>query len=160
MNYSSETWYAVLAATIFDACEQKTLEKCPGCAAKLKNSILHQHHQMSLLDKIREHFDEVRGTVLRTIPTIYDKVASKLPHSPDLVKDKEIYCNNATIFLSSTHPDALYWGRYVDEHNDDVIVELIKPKPTKKRVRQRQVKHGKKPSRTSPLEQLVDELLS
>lgn len=125
MDYSSDLWFATLAAIIFHQSAKKCAELCPGCNANLKNPILHLCHQLSLLDKMRNHFDEIRGYSLSTIYTIYDSVSNKLPHSTDLDKDKENYCNNAIVFLNSINPDSLYWGRYLHEHNDALINNLI-----------------------------------
>ena len=158
MDYSSELWYAILASVVFKECEKKSLEDCPGCKAQLKNPILHEHIQLSLLDKIRTNFNEVRGKILTSICSLYDIVSEKLPHSPDSEKDREIYSNNAIAFLTSTNPDALYWGRYLDEHNDAIISQLLDEKKPKRKIK-RTIKGAKKIAK-SPLDDLLNDILS
>ena len=90
MDSSSELWYAILASVVFNECEKKSLEGCPGCKAKLINPILHEHIQSSLLlDKMRTNFNEMRGQILTSICSLYDSVSEKLSHSPDMAKDKQ-----------------------------------------------------------------------
>ena len=158
MDYSSELWYAILASVVFNECEKKSSEDCPGCKAKLKNPILHEHIQLSLLDKMRTNFNEVRGQILTSICSLYDSVSEKLPHSPDLVKDKEMYTNNAIVFLTSTHPDAMYWGRYLDENNDAIISQLLAEKRPKRKAKR--TTRGMKKVTKSPLDELLNDILS
>jgi hypothetical protein len=133
MDYSSDLWFATLAAIIFHQSTKKCLEQCPGCSARLRNPVLHLCQQLSLLDKVKIHFDEIRGQLLSTIGMIYDSVNHKLPHSPDLNLDKEHYCNNAIVFLNTAHPDSIYWGRYLDENNDILIDNMTSCLPNQKR---------------------------
>ena len=161
MDYCSDIWYAVLASVVFSECEKKSLKDCPGCKAQLKNPILHEHIQLSLLDKMRTNFNEVRGQIITSICSLYDTVSEKLPHSPDLVRDKEIYTNNAIVFLTSTHPDALYWGRYLDENNDGLISELfVEKRPKRKANRSIKQKGTKKVAKTPDLDELLKEILN
>lgn len=125
MDYNSELWFGSLAALIIYKCTGISIQRCPGCKAKLHSSLLHQHEQLALLDKINLHFDEVRGEILSSIDTIYENIKSYLPHSPDRAKDKEIYCNNASVFLRTASADSIYWGRYIDEHTDSMIYKMF-----------------------------------
>ena len=156
MDYSSDLWLSILTACVVNQCTRKCILECPGCNARLKNPILHLHEQLSLLEKLRMHFDEVRGILISTIYSIYDSISHKLPHSPDLNQDKEHYCNNAISFLSSINPDALYWGRYLDENNDILINDLITSMTKQKRRIKSRKTSAKK---NAPLENLVQELL-
>jgi hypothetical protein len=158
MDYSSDLWFATLVAIIFHQSTKKCSEQCPGCSARLRNPVLHLCHQLSLLDKVKIHFDETRGQLLSTIYTIYDSVNHKLPHSPDLDRDKEHYCNNAIVFLNSAHPDSIYWGRYLDESNDILIDNMISCLSNQKR---KKCNKKKSPAKKKPqLEDLVQELLT
>ena len=40
--------------------------RCPGCDDKLFSPLLHLHEQLSMLDKLRQYFEEVRGAILPT----------------------------------------------------------------------------------------------
>ena len=130
MDYNNDIWIGCLTAVLVRKCVNLSLERCPGCQVKLKSPFLHQHHQHSLLDKMRLYFDEVRGLLLTSIENLYELIEKNLPHSPDPVKDREIYCNNALFFLTTANPDSVYWGRFLDENNDGFINMLI---PTKKK---------------------------
>ena len=125
MDYCSDIWIGYLTGMVLNRCVKLSLQRCPGCAAKLKCPILHQHEQSSLLDKIRLYFDEVRGVILSSVDRLYDMIQRNLPHSSDLKKDKEIYCNNGALFLTTANPDSIYWGRYIDELNDAMIDSMV-----------------------------------
>lgn len=133
MDYNNDAWIGCLATLLIRKCVELSLERCPGCQIKLKSPALHQHHQYSLLDKMRLHFEEVRGILLPGIETLYSLIEEKLPHSPDLGKDREIYCNSGTFFLTTANPESVYWGRYVDENNDSFIYGLIPVTKKKKK---------------------------
>ena len=81
-------------------------------------------------------------------------VSNKLPHSPDLDKDKETYCNNAIVFLNSISPDSLYWGRYLHENNDVLIYDLISCTTKQKR------KISNRKNSTKKKKSQLEELLS
>lgn len=130
MDYYHDFWTGFLAAQIVNRSLEISLAKCPGCESKLKSPLLHLHHQLSLLDKIQSHFNEIKGSMLSSLGQLYDQFQDKLPHSEDLQKDKDIYVNNARMFLISVTPDAIYFGRYLTEMNDIYIHEgmIIKKK--------------------------------
>lgn len=67
--------------------------------------------------------------MLPLVPNLYKLIEKKLPHSSDLDKDREMYCNNAVFFLTTSCAESMYWGRYVDENLDSYIHTLI---PSKK----------------------------
>ena len=124
-NYNNDAWLGCMANLLVRNCVNLSIQRCPGCKVKLKSPALHLHHQHSLLDKMRLYFEEVRGLLLPAIEDLYNIVKQKLPHSQDPVKDREIYCNSATFFLTTANPESVYWGRYVDESTDSFIHSLI-----------------------------------
>ena len=130
MDYNNDLWIGSLTDVFIRKCVDLSLQRCPGCQVKLKSPFLHQHHQHSLLDKMKLYFDEVRGVLLPLVEKLYELVEKKLPHSIDPDKDREIYCNNAVFFLTTANPDSIYWGRFLDENNDGLIYDLL---PSKKR---------------------------
>ena len=140
--YFSDTWIGFLCENIIRQSVQLTKTKCPGCVDRLNSPILHLHEQQSLLDKLREHFEQIRGSILPTIAELYAHFQSKLPHSDDLEKDRECYIETGRKFLLMITCDALYYGRYVNEFVDTYIDEgfvVTKAKPVNKtpRVRKR-----------------------
>ena len=100
--------------------------KCPGCEAKLKSPILHLHLQNSLLDKVVAYFEEIRASVLQSVPELYQKISQKLPHSDNLEQDQESYIMIGRQFLISHTCHSLYYGRWITEYNDCIIDEGFK----------------------------------
>ena len=126
MDYFQDDWIGFLSNFIISNCIKACKDRCPGCDIKLRSPLLHKHEQFSLLEKIRTHFDEVRGELSPYLGEIYDVVQHKLPHGEDLKEDKERYCIMGHNFFALTCPDSLYWGRYITEYNDDIIFEMLK----------------------------------
>ena len=133
MDYYSDLWIGYLTGSCIQNCVDLCVLNCPGCKDKLKSPVLHLHLQYSLLDKLKIYLDEVKGKLLPTIEKMYDAVQHKLPHSSNMNPDKELYCNNARFFLHTTNPEALYYGRYLNEQNDCIINDLVNQKPAKKK---------------------------
>ena len=125
MDYYSDIWTGYLTGIVLNRCLKLSLQRCPGCIAKLKSPVLHQHEQNSLLDKVKLYYNEVRGLMLPSLEQLYDIIATQLPHSADPSKDKEIYLKNGMFFLTSANPDSIYWGRYIDEFNDAMIISMV-----------------------------------
>jgi hypothetical protein len=75
--------------------------------------------------KLQQYFEPIRADLLNSLSEIYSKVEMKLPHSNDRKKDMAIYCNIGRIFLITLSPEALYYGRYVNEMNDSFIAEVM-----------------------------------
>ena len=130
--YDNVDWVGFLTENVIRKCVLWSLADCPGCQDGMKNDILHQHHQLSLLDKVQKHFEKARGEVLGSLPTLYKIFSLSLPHSPDLKKDAVIYCNLGKTFLLTSSPQALYFGRYINSLNDSCISEaMVKVKKAK-----------------------------
>lgn len=134
MDYNNDAWIGCLATFLVRKCVDLSIQRCPGCQIKLKSPALHQHHQHSLLDKMRLYFEEVRGLLLPAVEELYNLIEQKLPHSPDPAIDRETYCNSATFFLTTANPESVYWGRYVDENTDSFIHSLMPVSKKKKSV--------------------------
>ena len=132
MNYCHDIWTGYLTELIVRKSIETCELRCPGCTDNLKSPLLHFHNQMDLFQKMKHYYNEIRGFLLPTIDLLYDNVSHKLPHSNDLVKDKEQYIYNARAFLNISSPESIYYGRYLDHHNDCIINELISTKKEKK----------------------------
>ena len=130
--YCNDNWIAYLCEHIVRQSSQKCISDCPGCNDKLHSTILHLHEQLSLLDKLRKYFQEIRGSILHDIESYYTVFENKLPHSDDKKKDKLIYLNIARSFLITATSDSVYFGRYLDECNDGFINEAFTKKKAKK----------------------------
>ena len=130
--YCKDTWIAFLCEHVVRQSCQKAIANCPACTNKLTSPLLHLHEQLSLLDKIRNYFEEIRGLILHDLETHYNKFSTKLPHSDDKKKDKLIYLNIARNFLLTATSDSIYFGRYLDEYNDSFINEGLATKKATK----------------------------
>ena len=130
--YCNDNWVAYLCEQIIRQSSQKSISDCPGCNDKLHSPILHLHEQLSLLDKLRKYFQEIRGSILHDMEFHYAIFENKLPHSDDKKKDKLIYLNIARNFLLTATSDSIYFGRFLDETNDSFIDEAFTKKKGKK----------------------------
>ena len=130
--YDNVDWVGFLTENVMRKCISWTLAECPGCQDGMKNDILHQHHQLSLLDQVQNHFEKARGEVIGSIPALYKIFSPSLPHSSDPKKDAVIFCNLGKTFLLTSSPQALYFGRYINSLNDSCISEaMVKVKRAK-----------------------------
>ena len=130
--YCNDNWIAYLCEQIIRQSSQKCISDCPGCNDKLYSPLLHLHEQLSLLDKVRKYFQEIRGSILHDMEFHYTVFENKLPHSDDKKKDKLIYLNIARNFVLTATPDSIYFGRFLDETNDSFIDEAFTKKKGKK----------------------------
>ena len=121
--FNNAEWIGFLAENIIRKYVSLTLEECSGCKDNMTCEILHLHNQRSLLDKIQNHFEPARGEILSSLAKLYNDVGVKLPHSDDLKKDMIVYINVGRFFLLTITPQALYYGRYINEMNQSWISE-------------------------------------
>ena len=99
--------------------------------------VVHLHQQMSLLEKSRKHFEEIRGGMLADTTVLYTQFENKLPHSNDSSKDKMIYLNVARHFLLTSNAAVLYYGRFITEGIDSYIAEAFTNNQQKKKKKAR-----------------------
>ena len=144
--YSSELWFAFLCECVIRQVLQTSLIRCPGCISGLKSAVLHLHEQQSLLDKMRIMYEEVRGSILPTLPQLYEQFSDQLAHSGDEKKDQECYVDSGRQFLIFMSADAIYFGRYLDEFVDGIIGEAFQIKRKKSTSQQ-----PRKRAKTQPL---------
>ena len=130
--YYNDSWLGFLAENIVRKSTEKIENECNGCKDGMKSVILHLHYQLSLLEKIKINFECIRAQMLKEIPTYYVTFEKKLPHSDDLVKDKNIYCAVARTFLVTCTAETIYYGRYITEENDSYIEGAFQNKKKKK----------------------------
>ena len=124
-KYCNDTWIAFLCENIFRLTLKKSRINCPACVNNMKSPLLHVHLRESFLNLIRNYFEEIRGMLLQNLDLYYDRISEKISHSSDAQKDKQIYLDIARHFLLSATPDSVYYGRYMDKHNDSFIDELF-----------------------------------
>ena len=129
--YYNDVWIAFLNEQIVRQVVQLAEIHCPGCQNRRKSPLLHLHHQQSLLDKLGLYFAEIRGSILPTVPELYEQIKETLPQSDDALRDKQCYVDIGRNFLITLTYEALYWGRYQNEMIDGFVDEgfKIKKKP-------------------------------
>lgn len=126
--YCNDTWIAFLCENIFRLTLKKSMQDCPACNNKIKSPLLHVHVRESFLDLIRNYFEEIRGIVLKNLDSYYSIISEKVSDSDYEQEDKKIYLDVAKQFLLTATPDSVYYGRYVDKHNDSFINNLFAKK--------------------------------
>ena len=119
MNYFHDVYLGFFA-------EQMSVLNCSACESKIKSPLLHICHQRGLLEKLQIHFEEVRGPMLSSIEAYYDQVQDLLPHSDNLIMDKNNYVNAARIWLQLCSAEIIFYGRFVDEFNHSFIDRAFK----------------------------------
>ena len=139
--YYNDSWLGFLTEAFVQEALCICQKECPGCRDDMKSAILHLHHQLSLFEKLKRHFEQIRGDLLTKIPTFYSQFEMKLPHSDDLTKDKNIYCDVARTYLLTCTAETVYYGRYITDATDSYIAEAFgncinKTKKKRSRVRQ------------------------
>ena len=123
--YHNDSWIAFLCEHIVQKSIKISKDNCQGCRDGMQSPILHLHEQQSLIDKIRNAFEQARGAIILNIEAYYKQFESKHPHSDDKKKDKIIYCNLARTFLLTATPESLYFGRYLSAENDGYVAEVF-----------------------------------
>ena len=135
--YYNDTWLGFLSEKFVQNALKRCLDECAGCRDNMNSALLHLHQQMSLLDKLRKYFEDIRGELLANTTELYTQFEKKLPHSDDLAKDKMIYLNVARHFLITSNAETLYYGRYITEGIDSYIAEAFTSDKQKKRKKSR-----------------------
>ena len=129
-------WLGYLTEVVVRKCVALSIAECSGCKDKMRSDLLHLHHQHSLLQTLQFYFEVIKVEMLNSMSKLYKAIEERLPHSEDKKKDMVIYCNLGKQFLLTCSPEALYYGRYVNETNDAFIDEVLvdsKKSKTKKR---------------------------
>ena len=130
--YYNDSWLAFLVENIVRKSLESNEKECNGCRDGIKCAILHLHHQLSLLDKIKIYFECIRAEMLKEIHIYYASFEQKLPHSEDLTRDRNIYTSVARSFLITCTAETIYYGRYITEENDSYVDEAFQNKKKKK----------------------------
>ena len=92
-------------------CKRLSKEQCRGCQLKWKSAILHQHEQLSLLEKIERHLDSVRGDLLGVeLEGLFKRFTQSETISAS--RKKELLNQTKTLILYAT-PPSLYYGRWM-----------------------------------------------
>ena len=122
-NHINEYWLAYLTHTIVMKCLQISKERCPACKDNMASPLLHFHIQMSLLDKVKCYFEEIRGPMIKDIEGCFNKFSAQI----SITDDGANYHFVGQTFLMMATAESLYYGRYLDESNDAVLFPRHEP---------------------------------
>ena len=120
-------WMSCISDSLIRDVLRRSRSNCAACQSDMSAPALHKHEILSLLEKIQEHFEETRLYMIGIIPKLYDQFQHLLPHSPDLVKDKETYQESAKYFLLSATANSIFYGQYITGVTDQITREAFKP---------------------------------
>lgn len=137
--FNNAEWIGYLAENLIRKCITLTESECSGCRDKMKSSILHLHIQLSLLEKIQNHFEAARGEMLHALKNLYKEIEQKLPHSDDKDRDENIYLHVGRFFLLTASAQTIYYGRYINEMNDLFINEVLSERQKTKSCKKKKV---------------------
>ena len=129
MLFLENVWLAVLCDRLIRNAMKISEKECPGHKEKLNSPLLHLCGQLSLYEKLVKYFEPAKGNLFKNLENEYTSIDHVIPHSDKPEEDKKYYLEFARNFLLSVTPDAVYFGRYVSEDND----QIISLKKTKKR---------------------------
>ena len=118
--YYQEFWIGYLSSVMIQKCIKLARERCPGCAKKFKSALLHLHEQLSLEQKLDCYFEEVRGLLVSKIGFYFADFEKKMvePYGDDF---KKLYIDYGKSFLFLANARTIYFGRYIDESNCELI---------------------------------------
>lgn len=123
--YYNDSWLGFLAENFVRESLKNCQNECSGCKDNVKSALLHLHCQLSLLEKLKRYFEQIRGELLQKIPLYYSQFEKRLPHSDSLDRDQNIYCGVARTFLITCTAETIYFGRYISELTDSYIAEAF-----------------------------------
>ena len=113
------------------------MDQCQGCQINWKSAFLHQHEQLSLLEKIEKYFDSVRGNLLG------DELEGLFKHftqneSISTSRKKELLEQTRILILYAT-PHSLFYGRWMTVEHELIFRDMF----IKRRRRRRDAKNAK-----------------
>ena len=131
MKIATDVWFAYVVNHIINKCIDMSKEHCQGCKLKWKSAILHEHEQLSLLQKLELYLDPVRGKFLgKGLESLY-KIFNK--SEPLSTPKKELLDQTKSILLFAT-PQSLYYGRWMTIEHEIIIQNIfMKRKRNKKK---------------------------
>lgn len=127
VDNSNEYWLAYLTNSVVVKCLQLSKERCPGCKERMTSPLLHYHLQLSLLDKMKCYFEEVRGPMIKDIEECFQSFASQISLNDD---GTNFHFLGQTFMMMAT-AESLYYGRYLDDNNDARLFPRPIPEPLK-----------------------------
>ena len=117
MSYFIEYWYSFITTLTVTKCLTLCKERCPVCSNNMASPVLHEHLQLSMLEKIERHLFEARGVMSSKFDEIIAQFMNTLEQNFDEEERSEFITMGRSFLLSNT-PQSLYFGRFVTEETD------------------------------------------
>ena len=137
MLFLENVWLGVLCDRLVKNARSISEKECPGHKEKFNSPLLHLCQQLSLYEKLAKYFEPAKGDLFKNLEREYNAIEHVVPHSENPEEDKKYYLEFGRNFLLSVTPDAVYFGRYVSEENDQVISLKKEEERTPKKAKRR-----------------------
>ena len=130
MSIATDVWFAYVVNHIMDRCRVICKEHCKGCQLKWKSAFLHQHEQLSLLEKVDLYLEQVRGNLLGVeLESLYRRFTKTEP----LSTPKEELLQQTTSIIHHATPRSLYYGRWMTVEHDIIFHNMFMKRKRNKR---------------------------
>ena len=124
----SDCWLGYLTYATIEKCVSLSKEYCPGCIQGLISSLLHDHQQASLLNKIETYLNESRGLLSSKLDELFTDFLKHMKRST-IEEEKQTLITNGRNFLFIVTPLSLYYGRFLTEEKYSALfTESYNPK--------------------------------
>ena len=124
----SDCWLGYLTYATIEKCVSLSKEYCPGCIQGLISSLLHDHQQASLLNKIETYLNESRGLLSSKLDEMFTDFLKHMKRST-IEEEKQTLITNGRNFLFIVTPLSLYYGRFLTEKKYSALfTESYNPK--------------------------------
>ena len=126
--YGSPVWLGYLTHLVITNCLVKAKGKCAACKNNITTSpLLHYHLQSSLLEKMKDNFEEVRGPMISEIELCFNSYVQL--YGLDVEKNNYIFTGQTFLLLST--PESIYFGRYINEELYAILFPQANPEAVK-----------------------------
>lgn len=139
-THANAVWMAYLTNILISNCIIKAKNRCAGCKNNIQSPLLHYHFQSSLLDKVKEHFEEVRGPIISNI----EKCFTSFIKIYDSKTNKKNFLFSGQTFLLLATPESIFYGRYMTEEMDSTLFPKNEPLMENFGCEKLEESHGKK----------------
>ena len=124
MTFSKYEWLAYIMDLIVDNCKRECKKQCKGCQLQWKSTFLHQHEQLSILEKVEKHLNSARGHLLGiNLEYLFQMFTQN--ESISACKGKELLDQTRSTIIYAT-PQSMY--RFISR---DMAKRILNPKKRK-----------------------------
>ena len=130
MSIATDVWFAYVVNHIMDRCRVICKEHCKGCQLKWKSAFLHQHEQLSLLEKVDLYLEQVRRNLLGVeCECLYRRFTKTEP----LSTPKEELLQQTQCIIRYATPWSLYYGRWMTVEHELIFQGIFQKRKRNKK---------------------------